>query len=153
MKTCHRMKESSLLINPPEEVGSSAGPTCFVAVVVVAVVSRIPQNRMEGLWASIQGQRNHAWLSECPKPRTLLRLCLRSCVLLWPFHASLPPPHWLPPLVQILPFLGTWPGLDELPWVPPPPGHGVGRPLCHFATSYIQLGGGLSVVGECWLFP
>lgn len=67
---CHWIKESCLLMNLSEEVGSSPRPMCFGGSVFVA---RIPQNKREDLWASIQGWKNHAWLSEWPEP----------CALLW----------------------------------------------------------------------
>lgn len=56
---CRWMNKSCLLLNLTEEAGPR--PRC-------SVVSRIPQNRVEGLQASIQGQGNHAWLSQFPSP-------------------------------------------------------------------------------------
>lgn len=81
----------------------------------------------------------------------------RSCVPLWPFHASHPNPtgpslYQDPPLPRCIG--GTrWDqagpgGFSSCLMVSPPLGRGGWEgPLCPFVTSYIQLGG-LSVVGE-----
>lgn len=51
MKIGPWMKEWCLLISLAEELGSGPRPRGFV-IIVAAVVSRIPQNQVKGLWTS-----------------------------------------------------------------------------------------------------
>lgn len=141
MKICHWIKESCLLMNLSEEVGSSPRPMCFGGSVSVA---RIPQNKREDLWASIQGWKNHAWLSEWPEPCALLWL-LELCPLMALTSTLLP--SLLAPSISADPLLTRctartgWLSLDAS-WCLPCLAMGWEEPLCHFATLYIQLSNG-----------